>query len=177
MFMQSGSSIDNGYMGMFTPSICPEGQINGSRQLQYQQLWHCDELHQSVWGRAEDNSNFVTPANSLLSYDSSTNLGNQRFNDESITFSFPFYCFNIDEYGTPFVSPQICFLHLMCKLLQGKRFTKKFNMTEMNSQMQTNFTLLCWHSLSALKSAENGAVKESRRFPSWVCIYIYPIYQ
>ncbi|KAI3471386.1 hypothetical protein Pfo_030750 [Paulownia fortunei] len=70
---ESGSSIDNGYTGMFIPSILPEGQINGSRQLQYQQLWQSDELHQPVWGREEHNSNFITPENSLLSYDSSVN--------------------------------------------------------------------------------------------------------
>ncbi|KAL0383716.1 UNVERIFIED_CONTAM: Transcription factor [Sesamum calycinum] len=68
-----GSSIDNGYMGMFTPPIWPEGPINGNRQLEYQQLWQGDELHQPVWSREEDTPNFITPETSLLSYDSSAN--------------------------------------------------------------------------------------------------------
>ncbi|KAK6149189.1 hypothetical protein DH2020_016714 [Rehmannia glutinosa] len=72
---ESGLSIDNGYMGMFSPSILPEGQINGSRQVQYQQLWHSNELHQPVWAREENNPNFITPGNSLLSYGSSANSG------------------------------------------------------------------------------------------------------
>ncbi|KAL0404957.1 UNVERIFIED_CONTAM: Transcription factor [Sesamum radiatum] len=48
---KSGSSIDNGYMGMFTPPIWPEGHINGNRQLEYQQLWQGDELRQPGWSR------------------------------------------------------------------------------------------------------------------------------
>ncbi|KAK4412998.1 Transcription factor [Sesamum alatum] len=71
---ESGSSIDNGYMGgMFTPPIWPEGQINRNRQLEYQQPWQGDELHQPGWGREEDAPNFITPETSLLSYDSSAN--------------------------------------------------------------------------------------------------------
>ena len=57
------------------PSMWPEEQVHGNRQ-QYQQLWHLDGLHQPIWGREEDNSNFITPENSLLSYDSSANSGN-----------------------------------------------------------------------------------------------------
>ncbi|KAL0339609.1 UNVERIFIED_CONTAM: Transcription factor [Sesamum radiatum] len=71
--VERGSSIDNGYMGMFTPPIWPEGPINENRQLEYQQLWQGDELHQPVWSREEDTPNFITPETSLLSYDSSAN--------------------------------------------------------------------------------------------------------
>ncbi|KAL0453058.1 UNVERIFIED_CONTAM: Transcription factor [Sesamum latifolium] len=70
---ESGSSIDNGYMGMFTPPIWPEGQINGNRQLEYQQLWQGEELRQPGWSREENTPNFITPETSLLSYDSSAN--------------------------------------------------------------------------------------------------------
>ncbi|KAL2225913.1 UNVERIFIED_CONTAM: Transcription factor bHLH60 [Sesamum indicum] len=70
---ESGSSIDNDYMGMFTPTIWPEGQINGNRQLEYQQLWQGDELRQPGWSREEDTPNFITPETSHLSYDSSAN--------------------------------------------------------------------------------------------------------
>ncbi|KAL8489675.1 hypothetical protein ACS0TY_025538 [Phlomoides rotata] len=73
----SGSSNENGYTGMPTPSIYPDGPINGSRQPQYQQLWHCDELQHSVWGTEVDNSNFITSTNSLLHYDSSPNSASQ----------------------------------------------------------------------------------------------------
>ncbi|KAG8371888.1 hypothetical protein BUALT_Bualt12G0009700 [Buddleja alternifolia] len=69
----NGSSIDNCYTGMFTPPIWPEGQTNGSRQLQLQHLCHFDELHQPIWGRGEDTSNFIRPDNSHLSYDSPAN--------------------------------------------------------------------------------------------------------
>lgn len=53
--------------------------MDGARQLQLQQLWQRDELHQSVWAREADTSNFIAPANSLLSYDSpSANSGNHN---------------------------------------------------------------------------------------------------
>ncbi|KAK6151280.1 hypothetical protein DH2020_013915 [Rehmannia glutinosa] len=70
---ESGSSIDNSYLGMFDPSIWPEGQINGSRQNLYQQPLHFDGLHQPSWGREDDTSNFISPEDSLLSYDSPPN--------------------------------------------------------------------------------------------------------
>ncbi|KAK6151275.1 hypothetical protein DH2020_013910 [Rehmannia glutinosa] len=70
---ESGSSIDNSYLGMFDPSIWPEGQINGSRQQLYQQPLHFDGLHQPSWGREDDTSNFISPEDSLLSYDSPPN--------------------------------------------------------------------------------------------------------
>lgn len=54
--------------------------MNGSRQQYQQQPWQLDGIHPPVWGREEDNSNFITPENSLLSYDSSANSGkNQNF--------------------------------------------------------------------------------------------------
>ncbi|XP_057783727.1 transcription factor bHLH48-like isoform X2 [Salvia miltiorrhiza] len=73
LFAVNGSSnADTSYTGMFALPICTEGQLDGTRQLQLQQLWHCDELHQSVWAREADTSNFIAPANSLMSYDSSS---------------------------------------------------------------------------------------------------------
>ncbi|KAL2466159.1 Transcription factor bHLH [Abeliophyllum distichum] len=71
---ESGSPNDSSYPGIFTPSFWPEGQINGNRQ-QNQQLWHLDGLHQPVWDCEENNTNFITPENSLLSYDTSGNSG------------------------------------------------------------------------------------------------------
>ncbi|KAL1549995.1 transcription factor bHLH48-like isoform X1 [Salvia divinorum] len=72
LFTVNGSSNDNSYSGMIAPPICTEGQLDGARQLQLQQLWHCDELQQPVWARETDTSNFIAPANSLLSYDSTS---------------------------------------------------------------------------------------------------------
>lgn len=75
--------MESNYPSMVMPSsIWPEGgqPINGSRQQYQQQPWQLDGLHPPVWGREEDNSNFITPENSLLSYDSSANSGkNQNF--------------------------------------------------------------------------------------------------
>lgn len=68
---ESGSMMDGSHPGMFTPSVWPEGQINGNSQ-QSQQLWHFDGL-QPVWGGEENNSNFITADNSFLSYDTSRN--------------------------------------------------------------------------------------------------------
>ncbi|KAK9290460.1 hypothetical protein L1049_008630 [Liquidambar formosana] len=68
---ESGSLMDS---SMFTPLMWPEVQVNGNRQ-QYQQQWQYDAYNQPVWGREEDNHNFITPENSLLSYDSSANSG------------------------------------------------------------------------------------------------------
>ncbi|KAK4481720.1 hypothetical protein RD792_012629 [Penstemon davidsonii] len=67
---ESGCSINNSYTEII-PSIWHEGQSDGIRQQQYQQLWHFGELHQqTVWDREEeDTSNFITPEPSLLSYD------------------------------------------------------------------------------------------------------------
>ncbi|KAL3637292.1 hypothetical protein CASFOL_019591 [Castilleja foliolosa] len=66
---ESGISIDNGYTGVFSPSILAEEQIHGCRQPQYEQLVHSNELDETVWDKG-DNSNFLTPDNSILSYDS-----------------------------------------------------------------------------------------------------------
>ncbi|KAL1569347.1 transcription factor bHLH48-like [Salvia divinorum] len=68
--VDSESSIDNSYLGLFPPSIWPEGQTNGSRQ---QQPWLIDGLHLPSMGRVDNSSNFITPENSLLSYDSPAN--------------------------------------------------------------------------------------------------------
>ncbi|KAL3533864.1 hypothetical protein ACH5RR_007385 [Cinchona calisaya] len=69
---ESGSPVESNFHGMITPSMWPEVQLHGNKQ-QYEQLWHLDGLHQPVWVREEDNSNFITPENSLLTYDSSAN--------------------------------------------------------------------------------------------------------
>ncbi|KAG6397256.1 hypothetical protein SASPL_143422 [Salvia splendens] len=71
--IDSESSIDNSYLGMFPPSIWPEGQMNGSRQ---QQPWLTDGLH------PYDTSNFITPENSLLSYDSPANSASSQLKME-----------------------------------------------------------------------------------------------
>ncbi|XP_022766742.1 transcription factor bHLH48-like isoform X1 [Durio zibethinus] len=69
---ESGSIIDCNFPSMVMPMMWPEVQVNGNRQ-QYQQQWHFDALQQPVWGREEVCNNYITPENSLLSYDSSTN--------------------------------------------------------------------------------------------------------
>lgn len=69
---ESGSPVDGSIAGLFTPSVWPDAQHNGNRQ-HYNQMWHFDGLHQPVLGREEDNPNFITPENSLISYDSSAN--------------------------------------------------------------------------------------------------------
>lgn len=80
--LQSGSPIETNFQGMIMPSMWPEEQVQGNRQ-QYQQLWHLDALHQPVWGREEDISNFITLENSLLSYDSSANSGNLELDSKT----------------------------------------------------------------------------------------------
>ncbi|KAA8517024.1 hypothetical protein F0562_017158 [Nyssa sinensis] len=77
---ESGSLMDGNFPGMFMPPIWPEGCVNGNRQ-HYQQLWQFDGHHQPVWGRGEDNLNFITPANSLLSYDSSANNSGKLYSN------------------------------------------------------------------------------------------------
>ncbi|XP_019225738.1 PREDICTED: transcription factor bHLH48-like isoform X3 [Nicotiana attenuata] len=69
---QSGSMVDSNFAGIVAPLIWPEGQSSRNRN-QYQQLLQIDEFNQSVWVREEDNSSFITPENSLLTYDSSAN--------------------------------------------------------------------------------------------------------
>lgn len=68
--------IESSFPGMCMPSTCLEGQVNGSINRQnYQHLWQFDLHHQPAWVREEDNTNFITPDNSLLSYDSVANSG------------------------------------------------------------------------------------------------------
>ncbi|XP_060177482.1 transcription factor bHLH48-like isoform X2 [Lycium barbarum] len=69
---RSGSHVESNLPDMVVPPIWIEGQTSGNRN-QYQNLWHVEGFHQPVWGRIEDNSSFVTPENSLLTYDSSAN--------------------------------------------------------------------------------------------------------
>ena len=66
--------MDNNFHSMVAPLVWPEISTSGYRQ-QHQQPWQFDALHQPLWGREEDNHNFMTPENSLMSYDSSANSG------------------------------------------------------------------------------------------------------
>ncbi|KAK1575749.1 hypothetical protein Q3G72_007972 [Acer saccharum] len=75
---ESGSLMDSNYSSMAMPLMWPELQVSGNRQ-QYEQQWHLDAHHQPAWGR-EENQNFVTPENSLLSYDSSANSASLHSN-------------------------------------------------------------------------------------------------
>ncbi|KDP37361.1 hypothetical protein JCGZ_06815 [Jatropha curcas] len=75
---ESGSLMDSNFHSMVVPFTWPEVQVNGNRQ-QYQQQWHFDALHQPSWGR-EDSYHFITPENSLLSYDSSANSASLHSN-------------------------------------------------------------------------------------------------
>jgi hypothetical protein len=63
---------------MVMPPTWPEAQVNRNRH-QFNRQWQFDAPHQPVWGREEDSHNFITPENSLLSYDSSANSGTIRF--------------------------------------------------------------------------------------------------
>ncbi|KAK8705314.1 hypothetical protein V6N13_048918 [Hibiscus sabdariffa] len=69
---ESGSLMDSNLPSLVMPVMWPEVQGNGHRQ-QYLHQWHVDALHQPVWGREEVCNNYITPENSLLTYDSSTN--------------------------------------------------------------------------------------------------------
>ncbi|PPS10721.1 hypothetical protein GOBAR_AA09929 [Gossypium barbadense] len=70
---ESGSTMDGGnFPSLVTPLMWPDVQVNGYRQ-QFQHQWHFDTLKQPIWGREEVCNNYVTPENSLLSYDSSAN--------------------------------------------------------------------------------------------------------
>ncbi|CAK7342444.1 unnamed protein product [Dovyalis caffra] len=71
-YPKSGSLIDSNFSSMVMPLMWPEAQVNGNRH-QFQQQWQVDALRQPLWGREEDSHNFITPENSLLSYDSSAN--------------------------------------------------------------------------------------------------------
>ncbi|GJT65248.1 transcription factor bHLH48-like protein [Tanacetum coccineum] len=69
---ESGSLMDCNFHGMVSPPLSLDGQINGHSQ----QLWQPDGLPpQPLWGAEEVSPNFITPENSLLSYDSSGNSG------------------------------------------------------------------------------------------------------
>ncbi|PPS07583.1 hypothetical protein GOBAR_AA13055 [Gossypium barbadense] len=72
---ESGSLMDSNFSGMVMPVMWPEVQLNSNRQ-QYPQQLHFDAFQQPVWGREEVCNNYLTPENSLLSYDSSANSGN-----------------------------------------------------------------------------------------------------
>ncbi|KAI4348735.1 hypothetical protein L6164_009422 [Bauhinia variegata] len=72
--------MDSNFHNMVTPLMLPEMSDNGNRQ-QYQQQWQYDAFHQPLLGREEDNHNFMTSENSLLSYgDSSANSASLHSN-------------------------------------------------------------------------------------------------
>lgn len=132
-------------MGMFTPTIWPEGQINGNRQLEYQQLWQGDELRQPGWSREEDTPNFITPETSHLSYDSSANSGKSY---SSMTNQFPSSLSTflwMDNYASAWILLKKKELLLVVldvfltlkhvKSLQDRRFINNFKMLEMNFQI------------------------------------------
>ncbi|KAK7336606.1 hypothetical protein VNO77_17152 [Canavalia gladiata] len=73
------SLMDSNLPSMVTPLMWPEIPLNGNRQ-HYQQQWQFDAFHQPLWGREEDNHTFMTPENSLLSYDSSANSASLHSN-------------------------------------------------------------------------------------------------
>nr|XP_043609432.1 transcription factor bHLH48-like [Erigeron canadensis] len=65
---ENGSIMDCGFTGMVSPSLS-------------QQLWHPDALpSQPLWGVEDINPNFITPENSLLSYDSPGNSASLHTN-------------------------------------------------------------------------------------------------
>ncbi|XP_048142078.1 transcription factor bHLH48-like isoform X2 [Rhodamnia argentea] len=66
------SLVESNFPSMVMPLMWPDVQVNGSRQ-QYHQQWQFNSLPPPVWGREQDNHNYVTPENSLLSYDSPAN--------------------------------------------------------------------------------------------------------
>lgn len=72
MAAESGSTADSNYPGNEMPSVWPEGPMRGNRQ-EYQQQWHLNGLNQPVWAREDENYIFMSPDNSLLTYDSSGN--------------------------------------------------------------------------------------------------------
>ncbi|CAL0326661.1 unnamed protein product [Lupinus luteus] len=73
------SLVDSNLPSMVTPLMWPGIPENGNRQ-HYQQQWQYDAFHQPLWGREEENHNFMTPENSLLSYDSSANSASLHSN-------------------------------------------------------------------------------------------------
>ncbi|XP_047181244.1 transcription factor bHLH48-like [Vigna umbellata] len=73
------SLMDSNIPSMMTPLMWPEIPVNGNRQ-HYQQQWQFDAFHQPLWEREEVNHNFITPENSLLSYDSSANSASLHSN-------------------------------------------------------------------------------------------------
>ncbi|KAI4300738.1 hypothetical protein L6164_034078 [Bauhinia variegata] len=73
------SLMDSNFPSMVTPLMWPDMSDNGSRQ-QYQQQWQYEAFHQPLWGREEDNHNFMTSENSRLSYDSSANSASLHSN-------------------------------------------------------------------------------------------------
>lgn len=66
------SLVESNFPSMVMPLMWPDVQVNGSRQ-QYHQQWQFNSLPPPVWGREQDNHNYVNPEDSLLSYDSPAN--------------------------------------------------------------------------------------------------------
>ncbi|MED6195574.1 hypothetical protein PIB30_039178 [Stylosanthes scabra] len=71
---QGASLMDSGIPNMVSPLMWPNIPNNGNRE-KYQQPWQFDAFNQSICGREEENLNFMAPANSMLSYESSANSG------------------------------------------------------------------------------------------------------
>ncbi|XP_028783320.1 transcription factor bHLH48-like [Neltuma alba] len=69
---EGASRADCNFPDMVTPPVWQEVLVNGNRQ-QYQHQWQFDAFNQPIWGREEENRNFMTPESSLLSYDSLAN--------------------------------------------------------------------------------------------------------
>ncbi|XP_054778241.1 transcription factor bHLH48-like isoform X1 [Prosopis cineraria] len=69
---EGASRVDCNFPDMVTEPVWKEVPDNGNRQ-QYQQQWQLDAFTQPIWGREEENRNFMTPEYSLLSYDSLAN--------------------------------------------------------------------------------------------------------
>ncbi|XP_074371640.1 transcription factor bHLH48-like isoform X2 [Apium graveolens] len=79
--VEGGSMIESSFPSMCMPSTCLEGQVSGNINRQhYQHLWQFDLHNQPAWVREEDNTNFITPDNSLLSYDSVANSASLQSN-------------------------------------------------------------------------------------------------
>ncbi|KAK7837051.1 transcription factor bhlh48 [Quercus suber] len=76
---EGGPLIDGNIPSMVSPLMWPENPFTENRQ-NFQQQWNFDAVHQPLWGREEENHTFITPENSLFSYDSSANSASLHSN-------------------------------------------------------------------------------------------------
>ncbi|KAF3442597.1 hypothetical protein FNV43_RR16513 [Rhamnella rubrinervis] len=173
---ENGNIIESNFPNVVAPLMWPEAPTNGNRQQYQQQQWHFDALHQPLWGREEDNHTFITPENSLMSYDSSANSGwLQSF--------FPHACLKL--HPTPhWIDLSKWVLHISTLVLIGNKRKKLryvitgktwCNLACVCMQKQDTLLarkamknsgidqmLLYVYSVPALKPIEDGAVKEVR---------------